>query len=762
LILIFLTLPSMTKTPDKYKNFLSIKNLFFSFSCLIFFRNFCNCKKRKFGFLSVFVLYILYLSATVNGIFIMRVWEFGLSYAVKINSYETPYHINFLGIILNFGLFFLGWLFTKLRSRMKFVILILGGLSITISIFLTLSKIAFILLVLNLCFILKYSFNVKMRYIFICILIFFCIMLMHSEIQSRFSTLIFGKYYLDRLRLFSDGIKVVSFSPVVGIGGLNFGYFNMMFKKNNIFLKVSRNGTYAHCHNTLLELLLSYGVIFFIFFLIFLYFLFSKGFSDSENRRYFIFFLVIIALNSIVEDWFWMSRGYIFFALLGSLCWIKGSKEISRSFKYVFLILFIFCALVFTRYNYSHMITQNIFAETNKSADLNIKINLLEKSTTVLPFSSDIYRYLCVFNIFKGNLKDGFEYLEKSIHYSRFELEFSLLRIWKFALQGINYNSSIKFCQSLSPDEDGLAELTYALVGFYTGNLAESIQHFANYLIKFPIFIKDVFFTLNPDLRKQVLTLIDSKDYQLQLYKEFKKIDFINLRISRIFYKAEIYDKSKKYFLTVNRNNALNQELNDEFDVYLKKEFINEYELMHYRLTGSIDDIKWDQLSTRDEIYNEIIPNLYCMKRYQEAVVYSDKFINWRKVDNFTQYLSEKFPGGLFYGILSAISINDIQKAKKYSEFLLTETPSNFLGYLGLSFCSTDENQMKYFDMAVSSFLNKRHLFYKKNFLLIFVCFKPDWIKTYGIPIVILNNLEYVPFFIEKWLLILKKQVVFN
>ncbi len=752
LLLILLTLPSMSKSPDKYKNFLSIKNLFFSFSCLLFFRNFCSCSKKRSGFFHIFSLYILYLSLTVNWIFISRIMEFGLSYAAKINFYETPYHINFLGAILNLGLFFLAWIIAKPASRTKMAFLILAYFSITASIFLTLSKIAFFLLVLNLCFMLKYSFKVKMKYIFICILLIFCVMLMHTEIRNRFSNLIFGKYYLDRLRLLNDGLNVISMSPIVGVGGLNFGFYNRMLKQNNIFLKISRNGTYAHCHNTILELLLSYGFIFFIFFLIFLYFLFSKGYSDEANRPYFIFFLILVGLNSIVDNYLWMTGGYILLALFGGLCWKKGTIIPSRIFRIGFMILFILGSVVFIRYNYFHTEVQKIFSEVNKSSNLDNKIKLLENATQILPFSSDIYRYLGVFNIFRGFTSKGFEAFQKAIKYSRFDLELSLFRIWHYAVNKKPYQNCIKICQSLSPDEDGFAEITYALVCFYTGNTDEAKQYFANYLIKFPIFINDVFFSLNPELRKKVLKHIASKDYQLQLYKKFKKEEFINLRIARVFYNAKMYEKSYGYFKTIDKQEALNQTLYDEYDVYLKNEFKHEYELMKYRFNRSISGIPWSELTSRDEILSEIIVNLYNQEKYQEAINYSDLFINWRRVDNFTRFLAEKFPRGLFYGVLSTIKIKDIQKAKKYSRFLISERPSRFLGYLSLSYCNHGEEQIKYFNMAVDELINKRHLFYKKNYLLMLIYFKPDWIKTDGIPIGILNNMEYFPYFIEKWL----------
>lgn len=159
-------------------------------------------------------------------------------------------------------------------------------------------------------------------FIFLIILIIGTSLYLNKKTATRFNKLIVHKGD-NRNRIWQASWLSIKESPIIGFGaGDTKSALNLSFLKVDYPFGIEKN---VNCHNQYLESWLSAGVFGLLILLIWLF----ASFYDAWKKHNYLFciFILIIAMNILVESVFERQHGTFFMAFIGSLLFVYNQKK---------------------------------------------------------------------------------------------------------------------------------------------------------------------------------------------------------------------------------------------------------------------------------------------------------------------------------------------------------------------------------------------------------------------------------------------------
>jgi len=322
---------SINKFTDLYGIFKFLEFLFLG----IFIANEIKIKKQFFYILTIPVIYESLISyvqflneSSLNGVFYFLgersftgqtpgIANASLNGELILRPYGTFSHPNVLAGFLILSMSLLLTQFLKQKNRNKYFIfgsLILG----TVSLFLTLSRVAVVLWIVLIPFIILTNKNINKKTIFIFfgISIFFTFMFFSTPLLLRFTQInLADEAFVNRQVLLKEAFEMFLKYPILGVGINNF-----IPNLPNI-IKPFGLSSLQPVHNIFILNLVETGIAGFLFSLTFLFYTIKK----INKKSFLIFPLFSIFFLGLFDHYFLtLQQGQIMFTLILGLCWAKN------------------------------------------------------------------------------------------------------------------------------------------------------------------------------------------------------------------------------------------------------------------------------------------------------------------------------------------------------------------------------------------------------------------------------------------------------
>ena len=661
--------PSMFNSTKYHKDIIAISYLIFGI-CIFLQIRISEYKddKIKNAIIGSLVLFGVYNASITLFTFYSNYVVFGSNYAMGHNLFGNI-HQNSYAVLLNMILPCLtGVLLDRSRIIEKTGILLIY-IMFSGCIILTLSKIAFLMLLCNVIFLVYYGFNMSFKKLFIVIIILLvcAVILMPDMLKDRFVHLVKGKYYLDRLRIWSHGLIIAMQNPFAGSGYSAYNSKCCSFRSKRLYAGFPPMGSYEHSHNFFIHWFLSYGI-----FSLGLVVLFGiKIIRNGRTNKILLMLILLFLISSVVDyNFFWYKNTIVF----ACLCGIYVNKnKIEKKQRYLIKTVFSIFLLITL-----------VFTFSISWDDYNLSVNKTRYIAKGISFHYKYFDLRGIEKFKKGLFKDAEKAFRKALRFSSHNHKLYLKLALSLAAQDKPFAEQINIARKLNvPDEDGSIELTSAVIYDYAGLEDQSVKCYRNYIIKFPDFILNPFFSYRTELKHKILKLLERDSLDSQKHMN----PFYLIRLSEIFYYIGDFDLSKKLFKKINFKKSISRPAADELDYADILRFRKEYIIMKIRLISFTPaEIDMENKFQRDEIINELIKKMFHAGKWEKAIDYSQRLCNERNylVENY--FLNSRLPDGLFFGILSALKLKRKKDAENFIDQLFYEQNSLFIAYLAQSF----------------------------------------------------------------------------
>ena len=339
--------PSMLNSTRYYKDIIMISYFLFGICVFLQIRmsvySIRNIQNGIFGSLILFSMYNVSITLYT---FYSNYVIFGSNYAMGHNVFSNI-HQNSYALLLNMLLPCLTYFFMSRTRIMEKTGIILLCIMFSGCIMLTLSKIAFLMLFCNVIFLIFYGFKVSLKkLIIIGVIVFLCaVFLMPDMLKDRFEHLVKGKYYFDRLRIWSHGLKIAAKHPFIGNGYAAYNSICRSLRPKRLYAGFPPMGSYEHSHNFFIHWFLSYG----IFSLGLVVFLGIKMIRSSYTNKFFLMLILLFLISSIVDfNFFWYKNMIVFSCLCGIFVKKEEIEKKTGPFLKIIFSIFLMIAVFYS------------------------------------------------------------------------------------------------------------------------------------------------------------------------------------------------------------------------------------------------------------------------------------------------------------------------------------------------------------------------------------------------------------------------------
>lgn len=597
---------------------------------------------------------------------------FGFNFAKK-NVIFGSFHPNSFSCMLNMVFPFLAGLYSRSQSKVEKAGLLVLSVMFALSIILTFSKIAYVLMILNILFLIYMMFRPGIRtmvvfvlFVSICAWIF-----MPGVLKERFEQLIKGKYFLDRIRIWSIGTKISAEHPLVGSGYAAYKSKCTMYRPRNLYADFQPMGSYEHAHNLFIQWLLAYGAGSLLL-------LMGCGWYMARNcgkDEVFIFFLFVFTANALVDyNFFWYKNIVVFFCLCGI-----SVKRVNCGSGYS-VIPAGFLSMILVSLSLL-MVPMSWVDHVMENASVQKRFSRLERFTGIALVHSKYQDVVGAAHFMKGEYESAEESFQKAIRYSDHEDQLYLRSALSKAAQQKPFEDDLNRAGILNPPDDaGYVQIGSGLIYDLAGKKAEALQCFTEVVIKYPEFILNQFLDFRPELKNEILARLKSA-----VEKNSPDLGpHYLLRVCEAFFHAGEYALSENLFGRIDPS-CMNRTPKDELDYLDMMRFAKEFRKMSLRL-GKKCDIPEHGDFRNDEVLNLAAINMFRAGKYDEAVKFAEKLCLERNYIVENSMVNSRIPDGLFYGVMAALNLDRRETAQNFIVQMYCERISHFTAFLAQAF----------------------------------------------------------------------------